>query len=369
MTSKLVTIATLPNSRAQILKNRLESEGVIVILDNVFSLKTPLSGGVQLKIKNEDVEKAFKIMIHFKDESENQSLFNVGKLKGIKRILVPVDFSDYSHKAFLFAVDFANAIEAEIRLHHVYFLPEVDTVVQDGSIIGYAAMSDEVITDAEIKMQNYIAEIEKRTGNHDENKCSIECSLSNGIAHEEILNIVDIYEPELIIMGTRGQQSLETEFIGSVTQKIIEYADIPILAIPKQSKINSLAEIKRVMYATNFDESDFVAIRKLMNIAIPLKLQIDCVHITEKGAGAWDKIKLEGLKQYFTKVYNRSNVKCELISEMAQKAAIEAYIKTNDIDLISITTYKRSLIQRLFEDSITEMMLENTEIPLLVFHA
>ncbi len=50
------------------------------------------------------------------------------KDKIIERILVPIDFSDYSLNACFFALHLADRMDAEIKLFHAFFNPMVDAM-------------------------------------------------------------------------------------------------------------------------------------------------------------------------------------------------------------------------------------------------
>lgn len=122
MEEKLVTLAILTYSKAQILKNVLENEGIEAYIHNVNLIQPVISSGVRVRIKESDLPRALKIVEDSAWLSEE-----IGEEKPKKqrsnKILVPVDFSDYSMKACEFGFNFAAEIHAEVALMHVYFSP------------------------------------------------------------------------------------------------------------------------------------------------------------------------------------------------------------------------------------------------------
>ncbi|MCB9100913.1 MAG: universal stress protein, partial [Anaerolineales bacterium] len=50
-------------------------------------------------------------------------------------------------------------------------------------------------------------------------------------AAEAILNVAQIRQADLIVMGTRGRSSLEGLLLGSVSQKVIHHADCPVMVV------------------------------------------------------------------------------------------------------------------------------------------
>ncbi|MDE7136782.1 MAG: universal stress protein, partial [Muribaculaceae bacterium] len=89
---RLITVAIHTYDKAVALKNLLEHEGVIAVLQNV-NLSTPVvSSGVRVRIKESDLPLALRII-------ENYDIFidNAGTDdEHQKMVLVPIDFSDYS---------------------------------------------------------------------------------------------------------------------------------------------------------------------------------------------------------------------------------------------------------------------------------
>ena len=61
MEDKLVTLAILTYTKAQILKNVLENEGIETYIHNVNQIQPVVSSGVRLRIKESDLPRALKI--------------------------------------------------------------------------------------------------------------------------------------------------------------------------------------------------------------------------------------------------------------------------------------------------------------------
>ena len=94
MEDKLVTLAIHTFEKAQILKTLLETEGIEVYIHNVNQIQPVVSAGVRIRIKETDLPHALRIIEDSKwlDEKEEK----VAKDPHIGKILIPVDFSDYS---------------------------------------------------------------------------------------------------------------------------------------------------------------------------------------------------------------------------------------------------------------------------------
>ena len=126
MEDKLVTLAILTYTKAQILKNVLENEGIETYIHNVNQIQPVVSSGVRLRIKESDLPRALKITESSTWLSESIVGEKEPKVKDkSNKILIPVDFSNYSMKACEFAFNLANqvvhllAVVIETVEHHV----------------------------------------------------------------------------------------------------------------------------------------------------------------------------------------------------------------------------------------------------------
>lgn len=99
MEDKLVTLAILTYTKAQILKNVLENEGIETYIHNVNQIQPVVSSGVRLRIKESDLPRALKITESSTWLSESIVGEKEPKVKDkSNKILIPVDFSNYSMK-------------------------------------------------------------------------------------------------------------------------------------------------------------------------------------------------------------------------------------------------------------------------------
>ncbi|MFW6224275.1 MAG: putative signal transducing protein, partial [Bacteroidota bacterium] len=125
MKDRLVTLATDHYTAAEILKARLESAGIECFLKNVNLVQGAVSEGVQIQIRESDVESALRIIMEMKSQQEEKEAKD---MKEIRRILIPVDFSEFSKTACKYAIKLAEKYNADIKILHVFYAPIVDLV-------------------------------------------------------------------------------------------------------------------------------------------------------------------------------------------------------------------------------------------------
>ena len=170
-------------------------------------------------------------------------------------------------------------------------------------------------------------------------------------------------------MGTKGRGGNTLDYIGSVTKSIIQKSPVPVLAIPEKSIFSGFDYINRAVYATNFEDSDFNSLRKLMTLVRPFEIKIFCVHITENETEKMNQLKMDSLKSHLKAEYPDFVVYCNIIRHEDVVQGLQEFIEKQEIDLLAVTTHKRGIFERFFNPGITRKMLFHTHIPLLVFHS
>ena len=117
MEDKLVTLAIHTFEKAQILKTMLETEGIEVYIHNVNQIQPVVSAGVRVRIKESDLPHALRIIEDSKWLSEDaEQEEKAGHQE--KKILIPIDFSDYSIKACELGINYAHKVGAEVMIMH-----------------------------------------------------------------------------------------------------------------------------------------------------------------------------------------------------------------------------------------------------------
>lgn len=371
MEDKLITIAVHNYSRAEILRTRLEAEGIRCYLKNINLIHSVVSGGVKVRVSSKDLDKALRIVEKVSEQFRDEYESEIEQENSVQRILVPIDFSDYSVNACRYAIGLAEKLNAEIKLMHVYYNPVVNSMPLTDTYY-YQVNMDEIIREIELRaksnMEEFYRDLKEKIEKDGIKGVKLDYALVRGIASEEIIEESEKYKPDVIIIGTRGQGERENDLIGSVTAKVIEDTKVPVLVIPEDSLYEGIATIN-IMYTTNFDDSDYKALKKLMYIMSPFEFRLYCVHIGGKDNSAWDKAKMSSLKEKLFEQYPDYEIQCSLIEEDDFFKGIQEFIREKSIDIISLVTHKRTLISKLLNPSVARKVLFHTNIPFLVFHS
>ena len=73
-------------------------------------------------------------------------------------------------------------------------------------------------------------------------------AVENGVPHEEILEYVDEHGIDMVVMGTQGRTGLDRVLMGSVTERVVRMAEIPVVTVrlTEDVRIEDSAEAERL---------------------------------------------------------------------------------------------------------------------------
>ncbi|MBN1415929.1 MAG: universal stress protein [Bacteroidales bacterium] len=290
--------------------------------------------------------------------------------QSLKKILVPVDYSECSVFACRYALKIAGWLTAEVKLFHTYYSPAFDLIEMASAVQTQTQLKEEALSNLEASeketAENFVKSLNDYLLENHLPEIPIKYEIKPGVPEDEIRRYSEWYEPDLVVMGTHGKGSGVGSIMGSVTAAVIGRIDYPVLAIPEKYKFIGEKNIKNIMYVTDFDESDFMSIRTLIDLTDQLGLDIYCAHIGDDPK-SWDKIRMEGLMEYFRKSYGKTQVGYSFITQKNLLEDLDNLIQEKNIHIISITSHRRNILEKLFRPNMTKKLFYHTRIPLLVF--
>ena len=373
MEDKLITLAILTYSKAQILQSVLENEGIESYIHNVNLIQPVISSGVRVRIKESDLPQALKI-IESSSWLSSEILHEESPASPkASHVLIPIDFSPYSLKACDFGFRVAAKMHVDVVLLHVHFTPIYIPSLQYSTdnfgipSIENAANMRSIMETVHKEMEDLAKIIDKKIEDGIYPKVKYTCLLREGVPEEEILSYARHENPLIIVMGTRGEHQENLELIGSVTAEVIERSPVFVYAIPEQAPSKSIEDIHRVALFTSFDQRDLIAFDSLIKTFKDNQFEITFIHInSHEEKRTWNEITLAGIKEYFKKQYPQLEFDYVAVDESHLLNNIDQFIQTNKIDVICTSNYKRNIFARLFNPSMARKMLFHSNTPLLI---
>jgi len=139
----------------------------------------------------------------------------------LKKILVPIDFSQCSQKALQYAIPFARQFDAALTLFNVVpgYLP-----VPEMGVVDVSLMETQMHQGAEREL----AALKQR---HLADGITTECIVRIGNPYHEIVVAAKEMNMDLIILSTYGRTGLKYVFMGSTAEHVVRYAPCPVLVV------------------------------------------------------------------------------------------------------------------------------------------
>lgn len=146
----------------------------------------------------------------------------------INKILVPIDFSDYSKSALRYAVNFSKLFNAEIILIYV-----VEPVIYPPDFSMGQIAIPAVTTEFDERARD---ELNKLAKNEIPSAVKVSTLIKSGKPFIEIIDAAAEEDVDLIIIATHGHSGVEQILFGSTAEKVVRKAPCPVLTLREPVK-------------------------------------------------------------------------------------------------------------------------------------
>jgi nucleotide-binding universal stress UspA family protein len=172
----------------------------------------------------------------------------------MKKILVPIDFSEKSEFAINLAAKINEKTDCEIHVIHLVELPE--------NVIDMIAGSINSIPERMLylrKIRSRLLDYIKKSFPDDD---TIRYSIRVKNPYQGIIDYSKKINADLIIMGSKGISDFDEIMIGSNTEKVVRTSVIPVLVVKTSiTKFN----FNTIVYASNFKEDNKQVFQKFLD--------------------------------------------------------------------------------------------------------
>ena len=141
----------------------------------------------------------------------------------IKKVLVPIDFSDYSKNSLKYAVNFVKQFNAELYLIYV-----VEPVIYPPDF----SMGQIAIPTVDLEMdKRAVEELNKLAQKEIPAELKVKAIVKTGKPFIEIIETAAEENVDLIIIATHGHTGVEHILFGSTAEKVVRKAPCPVLTL------------------------------------------------------------------------------------------------------------------------------------------
>lgn len=273
----------------------------------------------------------------------------------IRKILVPVDFSETSDHATEHAAWLAARTQAELFLVHV--VPQNHYYFETPEPFILPAEEEEIRKATEEKLRIVSRELFEKYNVVSRNR------VLHGKISSELIDFATSENVDLIMMGTHGAKGLEEILIGSNAQHVVSLAPCPVITFQKEKRKpgfpNIILPIDRSRHSR---EKVGVAI----NMATLCNSKIHVVGLLDNDdEGEYQKLQLV-LDQVVLAI-DRAEISYTRHTVKGENMAVEAmrYADSINADLILILTEEESVMGKLDLGPLSRHIVNHSPIPVL----
>lgn len=198
----------------------------------------------------------------------------------IEKILCPVDFSEYSAKAYDYAQSLAQHYGATLLLQHV-----IQPLTSTYPYYAFPDAINEVFWSLETRADEKLSEF---VSVRHMDGFTTERFVTKGAATDCVLAFADSQGVDLIVMGTHGRHGFDRLTMGSVTEKVLRKAHCPVLVVRKPAhdfvtpgdRLEPV-RLKRILYCTDFSDYSSRALTYALSLAMEYNAELTLLHVLE----------------------------------------------------------------------------------------
>ncbi|MFN4027521.1 MULTISPECIES: universal stress protein [Flavobacterium] len=276
----------------------------------------------------------------------------------MKKILVPVDFSEASDNAFVYALEMAKRLKADLVLLHTFEIPIVDSQAMP---INYATIYDTIeLTNLEHfkeKMPKLHAIAEERNLNH----IDMSHIMMDGDLLVSIKKVIAQEDIDMVVMGTNGAEGWWDSFIGTNTGAVITGVSVPVLSVPAGAKFQ---KIENIAFTTRFRKKDIEALIKVLFFAKRFHAKVKCLYVKTPNSDVTE----DTVRRWQSHFEDEDNLQFFIVPNENVLETIEDFLVSQEVDMLAMLTYKRNFFVELFTKTTTQQLSYHLPTPILAFH-
>lgn len=276
----------------------------------------------------------------------------------MNKILIPIDFSEFSENALEVAANLAKKFDAHLIVLHMLGLSE--------------AIFTKDETQEFMEAQYYMKLAKKRFDSFLDKPflkgIKVFETVQNYKDFNEINDIVKEQEIDLVVMGSHGASGLSGLFVGSNTEKVVRTCEAPVLIIKKRREN---FDIKEAVFASDFEVENITAYNRAIKFFKMLDANVHLVYVNRPNQYFRNNVEINEQIELFMSVAhhgdNTGEGKVTILNDYSIEEGIYNYAKKVEANIIALPTHGRKGLAHFFKGSIGEDIANHANLPVITF--
>ncbi|MDQ2051621.1 universal stress protein [Natronolimnohabitans sp. A-GB9] len=283
----------------------------------------------------------------------------------IQSFLLPTDGSEPADAAAKRGVELAAQLEATVHVLSVV----------DSSLIASADQTDEP-NRIRNRLREYATEQAETVGRTaSEGDLEVTTATREGVPAEEIVDYADERDVDAIVMGTSGRGGVSRAVLGSVTDKVVRTATVPVVTVTTAAaRDEQSTTVDDLLVPTDGSVPAESAAQPAIEVAAQLEATVHFLTVADteltSAAPTVTGIELLGtagdrLEDLAETATERGLEVTTTVREGDPATEIVDYAETEGIDLIAMGTAGRGGLDRLILGSVTDEVVRTAPVPVV----
>lgn len=275
----------------------------------------------------------------------------------MKKIIVPIDFSEYSEYALKTAAKLAKVNTSEIIVLHMLEMSEAILNATEAEQNSKALFFIKLI---EQKLEKFIDKDYLKG-------IKVSAVIKHFKVFSEVNDVAKTHNADLVVMGSHGSSGLKEYFIGSNTERVVRYSDIPVLVVKNELRT---VDFGVAVFACDFSEESIKSYSNASKMFNKTKTKMYLVYVNLPGANFKSSLEIEKkVVNFFNKAEGHLNKMEDVhyVSDYTPEKGVLTFANKIGADVIAIPTHGKKGLTHLLEGSVGEDVVNHSTLPVITF--
>lgn len=275
----------------------------------------------------------------------------------MKKIIVPVDFSELSEQALDFAIETAKVTQAHVEVLHVIELSGASLYGQD------------MMGTSHIWLDNYMRDMQESAKKRMETLSTkhqyphLSSKIETGNPYAHISTTVAEHQADLVIMGTHGASGLNQVLVGSNAEKVVRACSCPVLVV---KELVHVAQIKNIAVGLHWREVPDDLMMHLKQLQHMYKAHLHLVWINTPTDFEKDSVVYPALEQ-LAKKHLLTDFSLHIYNDFFEDEGLRHFAAKIKANMIAIGTHGRSGLANFVVGSVAGDLVNEARWPIWSF--
>jgi nucleotide-binding universal stress UspA family protein len=292
----------------------------------------------------------------------------------LKRILCPVDFSEFSKMAYQHAMSLAEHYNANVATLHVVELGKYPFADYAAYEADFAKFSKALSEGGEVRLREFVKQ-------QHQDGVQPRLVVNVGNASDSILSFAQTQNIELIIMGTHGRRGFDRLVLGSTADRVMRKAFCPVLVISKPPHSSIAAgpqgrhghHLSRILFCTDFSENSEQALNYAVSVTAEYDAELTLLHVVEHvpSSSRKDELIATCVEQLDKLIASEGRKRLKVKTAVRVGKAYEQIVRhavEGQIDIVIMAVRGAEALDRAVFGSTTYRVIQLGPCPVLAVH-